>query len=770
MSKSLGIDLGTTNSVVAIKKVQVQVLENGEGDPITPSCVSVKKNFLRKQEFVVGKHALDWMKQDPVNTVTAIKRLMGRSFNDPEVQRAVAGNRFRYRIKPHSRGTENSLAVVLGGRELTPEQISAEILKKLKGDAERGLGDRVRYAVITVPAYFNDKQKHATRTAAALAGLKVRRLLPEPTAAAISFGVDSLEAEQARTVLVFDFGGGTLDLSVLVISGGQFIEQGKGGDMWLGGEDIDRSIMDHVLSQAAEQYDIDDMESLVGSQRPEARNRFWGELKVAAEKAKIRLSDEKAAQVEVLGILRDQDGDVVDVDVELTRERLNALLEPLVASMIRLTRQTISAVNITKDLVDSVLLVGGSSRIPRIIEAMQAEFGRGKVLVHERPMLAIAEGAAILSHRLADSYECPGCGSTVSQSAAACAQCGFDLERHIVEQGVFDVVHSAAHDYFIHLENGQRHLLVERNTPLPHSTSEVFSLVHPDQQLVHLKFSNVVNEKEERIGDLWIGIDGKTLEEKGEAENLRVEIGVRIDENSVAEVSAALKDHPEVALSRTLSRGKADEKLLVSLEETINEANRKKCHRSVVLDLLHGALSAIKDINRVVDPETNRVDERAYDRAASRINKAARMAAERLCSRPVAYYAEHLLGDFGPVVPPGIRARLGEKLERLKDMDENGTYEQSRDAIKALQEVMAEEDMGLAHVLMQIKKAGMYCEQSDPSKAPRFFRRIDDILEACANSDAVKASSMIDEIIPEVSEINQASDDMKGEIFKDIRK
>ncbi|MCI5133190.1 MAG: Hsp70 family protein, partial [Candidatus Electrothrix sp. EH2] len=186
MKKSIGIDLGTTNSVVAVKKVSTEVLRNAEGEYITPSCVMVRKRLMRKPEFIVGRDALEWIRQEPEHTVTAVKRLIGRNFQEQEVQELIRKQTLQYPLSIHSRGSANSLALLIGGREFTPEEISAKILVKLKADAEAALGDEVDAAVITVPAYFNDKQKHATRTAAALAGLKVRRLLPEPTAAAIS--------------------------------------------------------------------------------------------------------------------------------------------------------------------------------------------------------------------------------------------------------------------------------------------------------------------------------------------------------------------------------------------------------------------------------------------------------------------------------------------------------------------------------------------------------------------------------------------------------
>jgi len=189
MSKAIGIDLGTTNSVAAIKRLETDILPNAEGDPLTPSVVSyhiAQGLFGKKKTFVVGKHAVDWMAQDPANTVLSIKRLMGRNVTDREVQKLIEEKRFAYTVKRLAEGSEHSVAVELHGEEFTPEQISAKILEKVVTDAETRLKETVEHVVVTVPAYFNDKQKHATRMAAALAGLKVQRLLPEPTAAAIS--------------------------------------------------------------------------------------------------------------------------------------------------------------------------------------------------------------------------------------------------------------------------------------------------------------------------------------------------------------------------------------------------------------------------------------------------------------------------------------------------------------------------------------------------------------------------------------------------------
>lgn len=769
MAKSIGIDLGTTNSVTGIKKAHLEIIKNTEGELLTPSCVTVKKKkkllkLRAVEEFIVGRHALEWIKQDPVNTITGVKRLMGRNLDDTEIKKMITNRNWPYQISGHSKGTTNSLAVFLGGKEYTPEQISAKILEKLKSDAEKALGDEVVFAVITVPAYFNDKQKHATRTAAALAGLKVRRLLPEPTAAAISFGVDTIGQDDAKTVLVFDFGGGTFDLSVLTISGGQFIEQGKGGNMWLGGEDIDNKIMDFVLGETAREYAIDDMDALIANQDEQSRNLFLGELKSAVEQAKIRLSDDQETYIEILAILKDSDGDRIDIDVELTRERFEEIIAPIVDTTVTLTRKLIEDIHFTPDLIDNVLLVGGSSRIPAVITAIENEFGKQKVLLHERPMLAIAEGAAILSHRLSDTYECPHCGKSVSQSDPTCGQCGFDLEGYIISESVFDIVHAAAHDYYIYLANNERYLLIEKNTPLPCEKTERFKLVHADQRLVHMEFFNIVNETEESIGDLWLGIDEKETDPQGP---VHMEITLKIDENNLVEVAAGLKELPQVELSKTLSRGKADEKLFLALEDLINTANRKGYDTYTIEDLTSRALSVIKDIHNVIDKQTDEVNEPVYQSAEMKIDKAAKLAEKNITSKPLIYYAQSALNRFGPMIEDKQKIAIRKGIDKLKEMDENGTYAENVRALEALDTTLNK--IGWVNALCTIEKAGECCEEHEPARAAKFFNALETIGEAYMNAKFDRVTSKLEGVLPQAQAILDKYDTQTGTIHKDIR-
>ncbi|SLM28130.1 Heat shock protein 70 [Desulfamplus magnetovallimortis] len=814
MSKSIGIDLGTTNSVAAIKRVHTEIIKNSEGDDLTPSCVTLKSKkgvmkYIAKESFVVGRHALEWMKQDPANTVTAVKRLMGRSINDPDVKKIIADRRHLNTITTHSRGTENSLAILLGKNEYTPEQISAKILEKIHTDSEKALGDTIEYAVITVPAYFNDKQKHATRNAAAIAGMKVQRLLPEPTAAAISFGVDSVGVDDAKTVLVFDFGGGTFDLSVLTISGGQFIEQGKGGNMWMGGEDIDQKIIDHVLHETAEEYDIDDIQAFIDGQSISDKNRFSAELKNAVEQAKIALSEKDETAIELLGILKDSDGDLIDIDVELTRNEFETIISPIVAGAMELVKNLLEQIHFTPDLIDNVLLVGGSSKIPCVIKAVKELFGEEKVLLHDRPMLAIAEGAAILSHRLSDSYECPGCGREVLQSDKTCPGCQFDLDAHVASHSVYDIIHSAAHDYYIVLENGEKYLLIEKNTPLPCEQKEMFNLVHHEQRLVHMKFVNVVNDIEESIGDLWLGIDDEMQEslyrkkyenenmklnasdgdENGDSEKketeedvksdegvdpekpLTIEVSLKIDENNIVEVGASIVEIPEAEISKNLSRGKADEKLFVELENLINETNTSDADDYVALEVTSRTIGIIKDINKVIDEKTGGVIEPVYDLAFQKIDNTRKLSQDGLTCQSLIYYCENVISSFGNILPPGDIVKLKKRTKHLEEMMERGSYKENVDAYNALDNAL--DKMPMVTALMTIKKAGGLCLEHEPAKAPLFLSAIQGLLSLDEGASEDRIQAGFDKIIstlPLAHNIIEKYDYQKTTIYKGITK
>jgi molecular chaperone DnaK len=769
MAKSIGIDLGTTNSAVGLKRLDTDILPNAEGDLLTPSVVGYQKRqgMSESEGMVVGKHALEWMVQDPENTVVSVKRLMGRSFEDEDVQRLLQGHRYAYRVKPLAAGSAQSLAVVLNGEEYRPEQISGKILAKLKQDCEAQLGEEVAHAVVTVPAYFNDKQKRATRMAAAIAGLKVQQLLPEPTAAAIALGVDALGEGESQTVLVFDMGGGTFDISVLTMAEGRFIEQGKGGDMWMGGDDIDHLIADYVYRETEKENEIPSLRELVERLPAAEKNRFLGDLRRGVEAAKIRLSAEKSAVVEVLGMLKDADGDILDVEVELTRERFEALLGPFAERALELTEQVLASIRFEPDLIDRVVMVGGSSYIPLIVEKMKGLFGEEKVLVHRRPLLAIAEGAAILAHRLADSYECPGCGAEVAQSDEVCAACGFDLVQDLADKGVVDIVHSTSHDYYLEVEDGSDHLLVERNMPLPFKTEGAFRLMHPEQRLAHFRFYNLVNEERESIGDLWLSFDPgeDSGSEKGEREVL---LDFEIDEDNLITVGASLKDRPDVCVSRTLSRGNADERLFLELEDAIARVNEEEHEYFTKYDFLFRSGEIAGTINGVIDPETGTEDPEASRDTERRLAIAAELVEREESPTSNLFYLEGLLEEYGPLLQKDQQDRLVKRIEAFRSLNETGTVDEILNARdKASQEA---DNYPALRILMNVGDAAEAVAETDPAKAPRYDKYLRDLHSALLKGDLETFTRLSGEIMPEVHGILNDKDKEKLHIFKGVRK
>jgi molecular chaperone DnaK len=775
MARAIGIDLGTTNSAVGLKRLDTEILPNAEGDLLTPSVVGYGKGqgILRSAGMIVGKHALEWRVQEPENTVVSVKRLMGRSFEDEEVQRLLQEGRYAYRVKPLAAGSSHSLAVVLDGEEYRPEQISGEILAKLKRDSEAQIGEAVEHAVVTVPAYFNDKQKRATRMAAAIAGLKVQRLLPEPTAAAISFGVDDLGKGESQTVLVFDMGGGTLDISVLTIAEGRFIEQGKGGDMWMGGDDIDHIIADYVYRETEQENEIPSLRELVERLPAAEKNRFLGDLRKGVEAAKIRLSTEKSAVIEVLGLLKDADGDILDVEVELTRERFEALLAPLAERALRLTEQVLASIQFEPDLIDRVVMVGGSSCIPLIVQKMKGLFGEEKVLVHHRPLLAIAEGAAILAHRLSDAYECPGCGQEVAQTDKVCAACGFDLVQDLAGKGVVDIVHSTSHDYYLELEDGSDHLLVERNMPLPFKTQGAFRLIHPEQRLAHFSFYNLVNKERERIGDLWLSFDPNegsedTKDAAPEKDVREVVLDFEIDEDNLITVGASLKDRPEVRVSRTLSRGNADERLFLRLEGTIAQVNDEEHEYFTKYDFLYRSGEIARVINRVIDPETGAEDPKATRNAERQMAVAAGLVEREESPTSNLFYLEKLLTVYGGLLAKDQQERLVKRIERFRSRNRTGTVQEILDARdKAHEEANRYPALG---ILMNVGNAAEVIAETDPAKAPRYDKYLRDLHGALRRNDIETFTRLTNEIMPEAHKVLRDKDKDELHIFKGVRK
>ena len=354
MNKVIGIDLGTTNSCVAVMEgTQPKVIENAEGIRTTPSMVA----FTDSGERLVGHSAKRQSVTNPENTLYAIKRLVGRRFDDKEVKKDKEIVAFSV-----VSGENGDAWVEAGGEKYAPSQVSAFILQKMKETAESYLGEEVTQAVITVPAYFNDSQRQATKDAGKIAGLEVLRIINEPTAAALAYG---LEKKGSGTIAIYDLGGGTFDVSVLEIGDGVFEVKSTNGDTFLGGEDFDQLVIDYLSAEFKKESGIDLRSDRLALQR----------LKEAAEKAKIELSSAVQTEVNLPFITADASGPK-HLNIKLTRAKLEALVDELIQRTVGPCKSAMKDAGLKASEIDEVILVGGMTRMPKIIETVKQLFGR----------------------------------------------------------------------------------------------------------------------------------------------------------------------------------------------------------------------------------------------------------------------------------------------------------------------------------------------------------------------------------------------------------
>ena len=372
MSKVIGIDLGTTNSCVAILEGKdVRVIENAEGARTTPSMVA----FTDSGERLVGQSAKRQAVTNPTNTLYAIKRLIGRRYDDPLVAKDKG-------MVPYAivRADNGDAVVESRGEKYSPSQVSAFILGKMKETAEAYLGEPVTQAVITVPAYFNDSQRQATKDAGRIAGLDVLRIINEPTAAALAYGMDK---KSAGTIAVYDLGGGTFDISVLEIGDGVFEVKSTNGDTFLGGEDFDLRVIDYLADEFRKEQGIDLRKDKLALQR----------LKEAAEKAKIELSSSKETEVNLPFITADASGPKHLV-MKLSRAKLESLVDDLITRTLEPCRAALKDAGVTANEIQEVILVGGMTRMPKVIDAVKSFFGKDPAR-NVNPDEVVAIGAAV---------------------------------------------------------------------------------------------------------------------------------------------------------------------------------------------------------------------------------------------------------------------------------------------------------------------------------------------------------------------------------------